>query len=90
MFDFTAKMICNYDESKTPEKLRENYSAFLSGLISFPLNIPGTSYWKCLKVTCSVPQGTTLGLKLKSFGLLSIDRSSTSDYIRVVKGQGKH
>ncbi|CBI31825.3 hypothetical protein VitviT2T_025001 [Vitis vinifera] len=49
MFDFTAKMICNYDESKTPEKLRENYSAFLSGLISFPLNIPGTSYWKCLK-----------------------------------------
>ncbi|KAB2001248.1 hypothetical protein ERO13_D12G260950v2 [Gossypium hirsutum] len=25
------------------------YSAFLDGLISFPLNIPGPAYWKCLQ-----------------------------------------
>eukprot|EP00261_Vitis_vinifera_P040313 XP_019081556.1 PREDICTED: cytochrome P450 87A3 isoform X1 [Vitis vinifera] len=49
IFGFTAKKLFDYDESRTPEKLRENYAAFLDGLISFPLKIPGTSYWKCLQ-----------------------------------------
>lgn len=50
IFGFAAKKLLGYDESKTPEKLRQNYAAFLDGLISFPLKIPGTSYWKCLQV----------------------------------------
>ncbi|KAF8412313.1 hypothetical protein HHK36_000274 [Tetracentron sinense] len=49
IFDFTAKKLISYEEAKSSEKLRENYAAFLDGLISFPLNIPGTSYHKCLQ-----------------------------------------
>ncbi|KAF8412314.1 hypothetical protein HHK36_000275 [Tetracentron sinense] len=49
IFDFTAKKVISYEESKSLEKLRENYAAFLDGLISFPLNIPVTSYHKCLQ-----------------------------------------
>lgn len=45
IYDFTARKLfgCNN------EKLRGCYSAFLDGLISFPLNIPGTAYRKCLQ-----------------------------------------
>ncbi|KAG8476280.1 hypothetical protein CXB51_033044 [Gossypium anomalum] len=45
IYDFTVRKLfgCNN------EKLRGCYSAFLDGLISFPLNIPGTAYWKCLQ-----------------------------------------
>ncbi|KAA8539893.1 hypothetical protein F0562_026585 [Nyssa sinensis] len=49
IFDFTAKKLFSYDESKYGKKLRESYAALLDGLISFPLNIPGTAYWKCLQ-----------------------------------------
>ncbi|KAK8622636.1 hypothetical protein V6N13_117544 [Hibiscus sabdariffa] len=31
------------------QNLRDNYAAFIQGLISFPLNIPGTAYHKCLQ-----------------------------------------
>ncbi|MBA0863849.1 hypothetical protein Goshw_026674 [Gossypium schwendimanii] len=45
IYDFTVRKLfgCNN------EKLGGCYSAFLDGLISFPLNIPGTAYWKCLQ-----------------------------------------
>ncbi|KAK8324407.1 hypothetical protein V6Z12_A12G296100 [Gossypium hirsutum] len=45
IYDFTVRKLfgCNN------EKLRGCNSAFLDGLISFPLNIPGTAYWKCLQ-----------------------------------------
>lgn len=32
------------------KKLKENYNAFLDGLISFPINIRGTAYHSCLQV----------------------------------------
>lgn len=70
IFGFTAKKLFDYDESRTPEKLRENYAAFLDGLISFPLKIPGTSYWKCLQVkltivwSCLYSYRTNFNLKL--------------------------
>ncbi|XP_057477999.1 cytochrome P450 87A3-like [Actinidia eriantha] len=49
IFDLTAKKLISYDSGKSPENLRENFVAFMKGLISFPLNIPGTAYHKCLQ-----------------------------------------
>ncbi|KAM4094569.1 hypothetical protein ACJW30_06G205500 [Castanea mollissima] len=50
IFEYFAKKLMSYDESKASRKLRENYKAFMDGLISFPLNIPGTAYHACLQV----------------------------------------
>ena len=50
IFEYFAKKLISYDESKASRKLRENYKAFMDGLISFPLNIPGTAYHACLQV----------------------------------------
>ncbi|XVF09819.1 hypothetical protein REPUB_Repub07fG0129200 [Reevesia pubescens] len=49
IYNFTVRKLFSFNESKSAEQLRECYSAFLDGLISFPLNIPGTAYWKCLQ-----------------------------------------
>ncbi|XP_059661721.1 cytochrome P450 87A3 [Cornus florida] len=49
IFDLTAKKLISYDSEKSSENLRKNFVAFIQGLISFPLNIPGTAYHKCLK-----------------------------------------
>ncbi|KAK9147751.1 hypothetical protein Scep_006508 [Stephania cephalantha] len=51
IFDLTAKKLISYtyDPAKSSENLRENFVAFIRGLISFPLNIPGTAYNKCLE-----------------------------------------
>ena len=50
IFECFAKKLLSYEESKASKKLMENYIAFLDGLMSFPLNIPGTTYRACLKV----------------------------------------
>ena len=50
MFNYSAKKLISYDESKASRKLKDNFEAFMYGLISFPLNIPGTTYHACLKV----------------------------------------
>ncbi|KAF6163857.1 hypothetical protein GIB67_024712 [Kingdonia uniflora] len=49
IFELTAKKMISYDEVKSGHKLRENFVNFTEGLISFPLNIPGTIYYKCLQ-----------------------------------------
>ncbi|KAI3812965.1 hypothetical protein L1987_17678 [Smallanthus sonchifolius] len=49
IFDLTAKKLISYDPEKSSENLRENFLAFIQGLISFPLDIPGTAYHKCLQ-----------------------------------------
>ncbi|ESQ29065.1 hypothetical protein EUTSA_v10023919mg [Eutrema salsugineum] len=49
IFDLTAKKLISHDPEKSSENLRENFVAFIRGLISFPLDIPGTAYHKCLK-----------------------------------------
>ncbi|KAJ4712802.1 Cytochrome P450 [Melia azedarach] len=49
IFDLTAKKLISYDQDKSSENLRENFVAFMQGLISFPLDIPGTAYHKCLQ-----------------------------------------
>lgn len=50
IFDLTSKKLISHDPEKSSENLRENFVAFISGLISFPIDIPGTAYHKCLKV----------------------------------------
>ncbi|MBA0850797.1 hypothetical protein Goshw_007086 [Gossypium schwendimanii] len=49
IFDLTAKKLISYDQDNATQNLRENFVAFIQGLISFPLDIPGTAYHKCLQ-----------------------------------------
>ncbi|KAL4570817.1 hypothetical protein LXL04_026480 [Taraxacum kok-saghyz] len=49
IFDLTAKKLISYDPETSSENLRESFVAFIQGLISFPLDIPGTAYHKCLE-----------------------------------------
>ncbi|KAF8027411.1 hypothetical protein BT93_E0342 [Corymbia citriodora subsp. variegata] len=49
IFHLTAKKLISHDSESSPENLRTNFDAFIKGLISFPLNIPGTAYHKCLQ-----------------------------------------
>ncbi|XP_051137451.1 cytochrome P450 87A3-like isoform X2 [Andrographis paniculata] len=49
IFGLTAKKLISYDAETSPENLRENFKAFIQGLISFPVDIPGTAYHKCLQ-----------------------------------------
>ncbi|XVF22622.1 hypothetical protein REPUB_Repub12eG0187100 [Reevesia pubescens] len=50
IFEYFAKKLIGYDENTVPnKKLRDNFQAFIDGLISFPLNIPGTAFHACLK-----------------------------------------
>ncbi|XP_021735770.1 cytochrome P450 87A3-like [Chenopodium quinoa] len=49
IFNLTAKKLISHDAENSPENLRESFVAFIKGLISFPLNIPGTAYHKCLQ-----------------------------------------
>ncbi|XP_076953219.1 cytochrome P450 87A3-like isoform X2 [Bidens hawaiensis] len=49
VFGLTAKKLISYDLEKSSENLRENFDAFLEGLLSVPVAIPGTAYYKCLQ-----------------------------------------
>ncbi|OWM68308.1 cytochrome P450 87A3-like [Punica granatum] len=58
VFDFTAKHLFGYDPEKAKDKnMSERFTYFLQGLMSFPLNIPGTAFHKCL-------ENQKMGLKL--------------------------
>lgn len=50
MLDFVAKLLFSYDSEKSSEKISEKFADFLQGLMSFPLNIPGTAFHKCMQV----------------------------------------
>jgi hypothetical protein len=58
IFDLTAKKLIGYEPSKSSESLRKNFVAFIRGLISFPVNIPGTAYHECMEVNISTLTGT--------------------------------
>ncbi|KAF6142795.1 hypothetical protein GIB67_002659 [Kingdonia uniflora] len=49
IFYLTTKKMINYDEVKSGQKLWEKFADVIKGLISFPLNIPGTIHYKCLQ-----------------------------------------
>jgi hypothetical protein len=51
IFSVTAKRLISYNEStNSDEKLWMQFSAFLQGLLAFPLYIPGTAFYKCMQV----------------------------------------
>ncbi|XP_039137326.1 cytochrome P450 90B2 isoform X1 [Dioscorea cayenensis subsp. rotundata] len=54
-FNLMAKNIMSMDpgEAET-EKLRLEYITFMKGVVSAPLNFPGTPYWKALKSRSSI------------------------------------
>ncbi|KAL5207845.1 hypothetical protein ABZP36_032280 [Zizania latifolia] len=49
IFDLTAKKLISYEPSKSSENMRKNFVAFIRGLISFPVEIPGTAYHACME-----------------------------------------
>uniref|UniRef100_A0A2N9FD71 Cytochrome P450 n=1 Tax=Fagus sylvatica TaxID=28930 RepID=A0A2N9FD71_FAGSY len=50
IFDFTAKELFGYEAEKSCDNFGESFTNFLQGLMSFPINIPGTAYHKCVQV----------------------------------------
>nr|CAB3496575.1 unnamed protein product [Digitaria exilis] len=54
-FNLMAKNIMSMDpgEEET-ERLRLEYITFMKGVVSAPLNFPGTAYWKALKSRASI------------------------------------
>ncbi|WRX10891.1 Cytochrome P450 - like 10 [Theobroma cacao] len=50
IFEYFATKLIGYDENMDPNRnVRDSFQAFLDGLISLPLNIPGTAYHACLQ-----------------------------------------
>ncbi|KAK4794658.1 hypothetical protein SAY86_012652 [Trapa natans] len=49
IFSLTAGKLISYDSDNSSENLRANFATFIKGLISFPVNIPGTAFHKCLQ-----------------------------------------
>ncbi|XP_062088672.1 cytochrome P450 87A3-like [Humulus lupulus] len=49
VFEFIVKKLLSYEEMKEGKKLKENFNSFMDGLISFPLNIPGTAFHTCIQ-----------------------------------------
>ena len=50
VFNFTAKVFLGYDSDKSSDDLSEKFNKILEGLMSLPLNIPGTAFHDCMKV----------------------------------------
>ncbi|PRQ25147.1 putative cytochrome P450 [Rosa chinensis] len=49
VLNFSAKQMISYDAEKSADDLSEKYTKIIDGLMSFPLNIPGTAYYNCTK-----------------------------------------
>ena len=50
IFGVTSKILMSYEPEKSKENLAENFSNILGGLMKFPLYIPGTAFYRCIKV----------------------------------------
>lgn len=48
--DFAAGQIFSGDLEDAPLKISDMFRDLVEGLMSFPINIPGTSHHKCLQV----------------------------------------
>lgn len=48
--DFAARQLFSGDAEDTPLKLSDMFNDLVEGLMSFPVNVPGTAHHKCLKV----------------------------------------
>ncbi|KAL5863579.1 hypothetical protein ACOSQ3_001093 [Xanthoceras sorbifolium] len=49
LFEFVVGKLLSYDEAKQSKKLGDNYKPFKDGLVSLPLNIPGTTFHACMQ-----------------------------------------
>ncbi|KAK3194883.1 hypothetical protein Dsin_026193 [Dipteronia sinensis] len=49
IFEFLARNLMSYDEKRDSKKVLDNCKTFMDGLISFPLNIPGTVFHASLQ-----------------------------------------
>ncbi|CAN0864486.1 Beta-amyrin 16-alpha-hydroxylase CYP87D16 [Linum grandiflorum] len=47
--EYGAKLTFGYDPQRSKEKLIDLYCLITKGLVSIPLNFPGTTHYKCLK-----------------------------------------
>ena len=47
---FAAKNLFGHDFEKSSDVITDTIAGFVQGLMSFPLNIPGTRFYKCMKV----------------------------------------
>lgn len=52
VFNYIAKHMFGYDDSEntSEDKISEKFTKISEFLMSIPLNVPGTTYHKCLKV----------------------------------------
>ncbi|CAL5345121.1 hypothetical protein CsSME_00031821 [Camellia sinensis var. sinensis] len=46
---FAAKNLFGHDFEKSSDVITDTIAGFVQGLMSFPLNIPGTRFYKCMK-----------------------------------------
>ncbi|THG14835.1 hypothetical protein TEA_019651 [Camellia sinensis var. sinensis] len=46
---FAAKTLFGHDFEKSSDDIGTTIAGFVEGLLSFPLNIPGTKFYKCMK-----------------------------------------
>ncbi|XP_026452397.1 cytochrome P450 87A3-like [Papaver somniferum] len=49
IFDLTSKHLFNYDSTKSTENLSLMFASFFKGLMTFPVNIPGTAFHRCMQ-----------------------------------------
>lgn len=49
LYDFNAYIMFGYDPEKSNENISESLITLADGFMSFPVNVPGTKYNKCLK-----------------------------------------
>lgn len=49
VFDLSANKLLGLEPSRS-KVLRKSFFDFVRGLISFPLYLPGTAYYSCMKV----------------------------------------
>ncbi|KAF7135453.1 hypothetical protein RHSIM_Rhsim08G0028300 [Rhododendron simsii] len=49
MFDLTAKALFGYEPDKSGEDTGKNLTNFVDGVMSVPLNVPGTAFHRCMQ-----------------------------------------
>ncbi|CAN0902712.1 Cytochrome P450 87A3 [Linum grandiflorum] len=50
---FAVERMFSLSDPKIVTEFKQSFDNFLYGLISFPINIPGTAYWKCMQKDAS-------------------------------------
>ncbi|KAL5792483.1 hypothetical protein ACOSP7_001077 [Xanthoceras sorbifolium] len=49
LFEFVSGKLLSYDEARQSKRLGENLKTFKDGLVSLPVNIPGTTFHGCIQ-----------------------------------------